>query len=445
MKPVFLTFIYDNDLYVKFGLKLLNKFKANGYETFVYTNKTDLFDGHSVIPYTEEEFSYHHKIFAVEYLYNSGYKHIFFLDADLVIFDDCFFNDLTKLDYVDGISYTRNGEPNNLEDFIKIKNLNLYKNSIEKYNIGDLKKIESIWEDVIFFNFNNLDPTSFFTYYKELTELKHSADRIRTTGERFGDQEGYTVSISAKLTNIPIQINEGLKESIKNLRAINYTYDDILKPILNEMDIIIPYRKDSNEREKNLITILNYYRRHFKDSNFIISEQGNEKTIGDIFNEVPLPHNQSKCINDGIRFSNKKYVCVIDCDIILLNYMNIHSGIRDMFMDEFDYCLPYTECFDLPNFDVRRPWGGRCVGGIFIIDKNKFIEAGMNNEMFVGWGREDDERHQRLINFGLRFKRMEGNIIHLYHPTQTNIDETSETNFNLLKEIKNDNSYFNKI
>lgn len=449
MKPAFLTFIYGDETYVKFGSKLLSKFKENGYETFVYTEKKDQFNGHNVILYEESTFSYHHKIFAVEKLYDLGYKEILLIDADLIINDDVFFNLLSAIKFEDGISYTRNGLSKNLEEFIGDVNLNSYKQLIKKYNLENLNLIKSVWEDIIYFNLNNIDCKKFFDYYHELTDIKHEFDRDIRKSDRFGDQEGYTIVIASKLSKTPIQINKDFRKTSTNIIASNYTYDnDIIKPILSELDIIIPYRKDSEERKLNLLKVIDYYKKHFKDTNFIISEQGTESTIeidgfDYTFRKKDLPHNQSQCINDGVKLSKKKYVCVIDCDIILLDYYNIYTSLKQMFMDEIDYCLPYTECFDLPDFKIREPWGKKCVGGIFIINREKFIGAGMNDEGFVGWGREDDERHHRLINKGFRFKRMTGYIMHLFHPDQRDIGKTSEINLDRLKEITNDNSYIN--
>lgn len=441
MKPVFLTFIYGDDTYYKIGSKLLNKFKDQGYQTFVYTEKLDSFNGHTVIPYTEKKFSYHHKIFAVEHLFKLGYKEILYIDSDLLILEDKFFSDLLELKPLKGISVSRNGVPSDFDSYLSDNNLEEYRHTLEKYNLGNLNDIESIWEDIIYFNFNDVSGERFFTHYHDLTDNKHRLDYGMGSGVRFGDQEGFTILLSAKLSNIPLQINESLKDIAKNLRAINYTYDNqVILPILSEMDIVIPYRKDSEERKRNLEITLNYYKKHFENSNFIISEQGAQQTVqiknfDYLFRRKELPHNQSLCINDGVRFSKKKYVCVIDCDIILLNFYNIYLSIKDMILGDVEYSLPYTECFDLPNFDLRQPWGDKCVGGIFVIDREKFIELGMNDERFLGWGREDDERHQRLLRNGIKFKRYHGEIIHLYHPIQSNITISAENNLNLLNQL----------
>ena len=69
----------------------------------------------------------------------------------------------------------------------------------------------------------------------------------------------------------------------------------------------------------------------------------------------------------------------------------------------------------------------------------------MNDESFEGWGREDDARHEKLINLGIRFKRKYGYIIHMEHPMQVNLVETAENNMNILNKLRNDNGNINQI
>ena len=53
--------------------------------------------------------------------------------------------------------------------------------------------------------------------------------------------------------------------------------------------------------------------------------------------------------------------------------------------------------------------------------KNHEMRNILNNEDFVGWGREDSEFASRLINFGIkRYNlRFAGIAHHLFHPTST--------------------------
>jgi hypothetical protein len=451
MKPVFLTFAYGEDMYYKFGLKLINEFKDRGYETYICTERDDLFPGINHIPYNQKKFSYHHKILAVEYLYNMGYEKILYMDSDLIINDVRFFDELETIHFEKGLNFTRNGLPENLEEFIIEKKARVYGEKIKSFDFGNASSIQSIWEDILYFNFQEFDGSKFFKNFNLLMNTKHDADLEDTQWERYGDQEGYAIGIACKLSGYDFYINDEFKNLTKFLRAANYSYDEKeLVSILTDIDFIFPFRYDSDKRKENLIKVLEYYKTYFWHSGFIVSEQGMEQTVGiDGFNYVftkkDLPHNQSKCINDGIRLSNKKYVCVVDSDIILLSYHNIHEALKLMVLGELDYSLPYTDCYDLPKFKIRRPWKGLCIGGIFLVDREKFIAAGMNNEDFVGWGREDDERHHRLLRLGLNFKRYGGTIIHLEHPEQPELIQTGKSNLDLLKKITNDNSNFNEV
>lgn len=447
---VFLTFSIGDESYHDFAKQTIKTAIDCGLETFVLTDKPELYPNSIVMRYENEKFSYHDKMNAVEWVYNLGFKKIIYLDADLIVKNNSFFNDIKTINFLDGINYTRNGIPKDLESHLNEKHLSNYRTKLDENFQINYSEIPSIFEDIFLFNFENISPNQFFVEFKKVRDLKHESD-VQTSNERYGDQEGYTISIASKLSSLPCQISDELKNiSSQYLLATNYTYDGIIKPIMSEVSFIFPYRKDSIEREQNFSTCLNYYKRYFNDSEFIISEQGDKRTIHHhngykyTYEELPLPHNQSRTINQGIRLSDKKIVCVIDSDIILINHYNIYLAVKEIFQNKIDYCLPYLECVDLPGFMFRGPWGGYCIGGIYIVDRKKFNDIGLNDEGYCGWGREDDDRHQRMLNNGFRFKRLHGNIVHMYHPPQENIKESAERNLIRFRNNTDGNSYFDK-
>jgi hypothetical protein len=449
MKSAFLTCAYGSEEFHKLSLILLNSIDTNQFDLFVYTDKPDFYEVENVkvIEYHSQPHSYHHKIDAVKNIYDLGYKKILYIDSDILIFNKQFFIDFKKIEFNTGFTFTRRGFPENMEIFLSQKNYKYYRQELKKYNFN-FENLTSVWEDIYVFNFENIDEVivnKFFKNYINFTEIKHKSD-ILVNNERFGDQEGYSIIMSCLLSGLHYEINTEFSKIIQHLRAFNFTYDDRLKCIMNEVDFIFPYRYDTEKRKDNLLRVIEYYKKNFKDSTFIVSEQGNNQTIQiDDFNYIfikkDLPHNQSKCINDGIKISNKKIICVIDADIILLNSYNIYIAVKEIIMNEVDYSLPYTDCFNEPDYTLREAWGTKCVGGIFIIDREKFLNVGMNNEDFEGWGREDDERHTRLINKGIKFKRLHGIIVHLEHPEQKDKDISGPKNLNLL----NDNCNINKV
>lgn len=60
------------------------------------------------------------------------------------------------------------------------------------------------------------------------------------------------------------------------------------------------------------------------------------------------------------------------------------------------------------------------VGGAFLVDRDKYMEAGGENERFYGWGPEDAERVKRLEILELPISRVEGPLFHLHHPRGIN-------------------------
>lgn len=60
------------------------------------------------------------------------------------------------------------------------------------------------------------------------------------------------------------------------------------------------------------------------------------------------------------------------------------------------------------------------VGGGFFAQKESYIEAGMENEKFYGWGREDGERINRWKKLGYRYERINGPLFHLTHERGVN-------------------------
>jgi hypothetical protein len=55
------------------------------------------------------------------------------------------------------------------------------------------------------------------------------------------------------------------------------------------------------------------------------------------------------------------------------------------------------------------------VGGGFFANRNQYIESGIENLSFYGWGRQDGERVNRWQILNYRVKRIKGPIYHLSH------------------------------
>jgi len=60
------------------------------------------------------------------------------------------------------------------------------------------------------------------------------------------------------------------------------------------------------------------------------------------------------------------------------------------------------------------------IGGAFMASTEKYIQSGMENEKFYGWGPEDFERYSRWQNLGFKIYRASGCMYHLSHPRDAN-------------------------
>ena len=54
---------------------------------------------------------------------------------------------------------------------------------------------------------------------------------------------------------------------------------------------------------------------------------------------------------------------------------------------------------------------GLCI----FFDRKSYINGGIENEKFVSWGKEDEERFIRFSKLGYKWKRLPGFAYHLYH------------------------------
>ncbi|MDP6360613.1 MAG: galactosyltransferase-related protein, partial [Planctomycetota bacterium] len=80
------------------------------------------------------------------------------------------------------------------------------------------------------------------------------------------------------------------------------------------------------------------------------------------------------------------------------------------------------------------------VGGALFMDKSSHIRCGMENEHFVSWGMEDNERAHRWTKLGYRLLRTPGVLYHLEHPRSPDSSERNpgfQANEEECEKVKN--------
>jgi len=244
------------------------------------------------------------------------------------------------------------------------------------------------------------------------------------------------------LNNLHFKLNNitsNIKQRITEIKITLIKYNPWIN--FNELVIILPYRMTNDcVRQENLDICLRYLS-HIGIKNLIITEHSDRSTkyyltrnYANLFDSFQFLHldangelfNKAKAINEGVLEAQSKYIAIFDVDCLtkkenvkvavgLLNngYEVVHPFDRkvidikdkEMFIESFDFNT-------IKSTIQNRPWAD---GGIVFWNKNSFINIGMKNENFSGWGGEDNEIMIRADLFDLKQYRIEDTLYHLYH------------------------------
>lgn len=236
----------------------------------------------------------------------------------------------------------------------------------------------------------------------------------------------------------------------------------IRKFSLDDLTIVIPFRQDSKRRYINLKYVIKYLKNNFDNLKIIIGEIDKKPKLKNyhgcdyVFLKTERDFVQkTKILNLLIHLAKTNIICSYDCDI-LLNPLDIVKSYNLIKFKQIDFALPYNRHIrSIRGKDTKRIFkeircGGKnpfflnyishthgAVGGAFIFDKEKFINFGMENEEFEGWGYEDDERYYRLTKLDNIIHCMDYPAYHLYHPrnkfAQNIFSEQSKLNKTILE------------
>jgi len=218
-------------------------------------------------------------------------------------------------------------------------------------------------------------------------------------------------------------------------------FDHVNKKIdLSDVTFTIPISYDHNDRKQNLHLCLKIL---FKNCNInvIIIEQGGNKfnyLNGSIVNVMYLlfhskEFHRTKMLNQMALKAITPIIANWDTDVFIPP-MQLLKAVQQI-RDGNDMVYPYDKKFvrmkrlkwydilnktkDIGNFDNTEKQGDESlvtsVGGAVLFNKKSFIEGGMENENFISYGAEDQERYERFTKLGFKVSRISGNIYHLDH------------------------------
>lgn len=210
--------------------------------------------------------------------------------------------------------------------------------------------------------------------------------------------------------------------------------------------IIIPVRMDSDERRRNLETVLHwiaplnvpvllleadaqsgldFYKEKFPNLEYIF-----------VFDENKVFH-RTKYINVLLRKAKTEIVAVWDADIIV-PYPQVKETVDILAAGINTIMYPYDGKIIMLPSDVSNGFrenmnlevverlslppllGRRSCGGIYFVNKTLYFSIGGENENYIGWGPEDAERLRRALIMGHRVEWLSaGSAYHLYHATSS--------------------------
>mgnify|MGYP001544995618 CR=1 FL=1 len=184
-------------------------------------------------------------------------------------------------------------------------------------------------------------------------------------------------------------------------------------------DIIVPYKKDFEEREENKKEFLDHYSKYF---NIILIENYDERY--DVYNKAA-------------ETSSAEYIALADIDAII-PIEQINEALFKL-ENGADMVYPYTHIVNVQkDGSLTDDWPKDFIYGLMVLfNRKKFIDFGGENTEFKGYGWEDLERYYRALNFNYKIERVEGNAYHLVHPRVGFKNPFFAHNMSLMKKEKN--------
>jgi predicted glycosyltransferase involved in capsule biosynthesis len=220
-------------------------------------------------------------------------------------------------------------------------------------------------------------------------------------------------------------------------------------------------RYDSEDRLKNLQTVLTYYSMNLPDAKFILIQDDKQPCTH--FNKIVWPKNttmlfiknedfyyRTRALNFGIKHTQTPVCVSLDADCIVSIDAIKHISEKIISDNTIGIAWPYTYVIDIPysahdefvegNYDYHllankipdnihresvfndfRVWTDierPSVGGVVMFNTENLRRLKGYNEKFRAWGYEDNEIHHRVLKLGYseyRTKTDKDYCFHLRH------------------------------
>ena len=223
---------------------------------------------------------------------------------------------------------------------------------------------------------------------------------------------------------------------------------------LSNCTFIIPVRIDSNDRTRNLITVLCFLLSHF-NTKIILKEVASQPFV----HEYILPQvrefldddlkdftylfeksddsefHRMKIINEILDQVETDVAVNYDSDVLLKPEM-YEKSVNLILNEKYDIIYPYgfgeyqkqiyandelvsdflNNDFDFSILEAREKIYMSQFGHVQFVKTKSYIDAGMENENFISWSPEDKERYFRFNKLGYKIGRIDSAFVyHLEH------------------------------
>lgn len=208
------------------------------------------------------------------------------------------------------------------------------------------------------------------------------------------------------------------------------------------LSIVIPVRIDSDNRLANLKTVLGWTKNIGCRLTLLESDKsprlsGISKKYAHVdyvfvYDTAPVFH-RTKYINELLECATTDIVAVWDSDVII-SYTQVLQAVELIMREGCTIAYPYDGAFFklseelsskfrrdldigyLQSLSLLPLFNRPSCGGVYFVDRELYLSVGGENENFIGWGAEDEERLRRVQILGGKANWIsKGGSYHLYH------------------------------
>ena len=207
--------------------------------------------------------------------------------------------------------------------------------------------------------------------------------------------------------------------------------------VMNVATFIVAVRIDSSDRLSNLLAVVGYLSRNVSSRVIVGSEEPDSlrailprgAEVVKFLGGTELPFHHNRMLNDLARLVDTPVLVKLEADI-LIPVDQLEEGVQLAATGNADLVLPFDFAVDIRREERARfaasgvsvddaarrsRYSWPVLGGCVIWNRDAFMRMGMENEHFISWGLEDDERLVRVENLGGVIRRVAGPLFHIQH------------------------------